>query len=118
MTSRPNIHQQIEEVQRELRMRGTVYAGLVGRGKMRQSEADEQTLRLTAVLNTLLWCRDHREALAAVEDAAKPNAEIAELIASAQIVYDKLADPTGSVSVLEQTLLGKALAAIARPVPL
>ena len=72
MTERPNIHQQIEELQRELSLRGTVYPGWVARGKLRQSEADEHMARLRAALDTLLWCRDHRDTVLAVEKASHP----------------------------------------------
>jgi antibiotic biosynthesis monooxygenase (ABM) superfamily enzyme len=71
--SHPNIHQQIEEVDRELRMRASVYPGLIGRGKLRQSEADEQLARLQAVRETLVWCRDNRELVAKVK-AGSANA--------------------------------------------
>lgn len=60
-----NIHQQIDEVERELRMRPGVYQTLVSRGKLRQAEADEHMARMNAVLETLKWCRDNREQLAA-----------------------------------------------------
>lgn len=69
MAERPNIHQQIEEVERELAMRRQVYPGLTGRGKLRQRDADEHMRRMEAVLGTLLWCRDHRDAIAAVAAA-------------------------------------------------
>ena len=47
------ISQQINEVERELSLRRSVYPGLVTRGKMRQSEADEHLARMEAVLATL-----------------------------------------------------------------
>ncbi len=47
------IAQQISEVKRELQLRRHVYPGLVGRGRMRQSEADEHMARLRASLATL-----------------------------------------------------------------
>ena len=71
--SHPNIHQQIEEVDRELRMRAGVYPGLIGRGKLRQSEADEQLARLQAVRETLVWCRDNRELITKIK-AGSANA--------------------------------------------
>lgn len=67
----PNIHQQIEEVVRELAMRASVYPGMVARGKLRQVEADEHVRRLEAVRDTLVWCRDNRELIAKVKTAAE-----------------------------------------------
>lgn len=58
-----SINQQIEEVERELDQRKSVYTRLVNSGKMRQAEADFHTNRMRAVLKTLEFCRDHRDAL-------------------------------------------------------
>lgn len=63
MAETRNILLQIAEIERELAMRQNVYPGWVGRGKMRQGEADEHMARMRAVLATLIWCRDHRDAL-------------------------------------------------------
>ena len=62
--SGPNIHQQIEEVERELSKRPSVYQRMVDRGQMRRSEAEEMMARMRAALETLLWCRDNRELIA------------------------------------------------------
>jgi len=48
-----SLDQQIAEVARELALRSRVYPGLVAKNKMRQSEADEHTRRMEAVLETL-----------------------------------------------------------------
>lgn len=73
MSSEPrNIHQQIDEVERELRLRASVYPGFVARGKLRQAEADEHVARMEAVRTTLLWCRDNRDLLVAAKEAATP----------------------------------------------
>jgi len=48
-----SLSQQIEEVKRELAMRGRVYPTFVIRGKMRASEADYHMDRMRAVLETL-----------------------------------------------------------------
>ena len=69
MSGDRNIQQQIDELQRELAMRAGVYPGLVGRGKLRQSEADEHNARLRAAIATLAWCRDNREIIAAARKA-------------------------------------------------
>jgi hypothetical protein len=47
--------QQIEEVEREIRLRNDVYPRWVSSGKMRQSVADYHMKRMQAVLETLLW---------------------------------------------------------------
>jgi len=65
--SQRNIHQQIEELERERAKRTSVFAGLVSRGKLRQVEADEANARLDAAIATLRWCRDNRELIAAVQ---------------------------------------------------
>jgi len=48
-----NLDHQIAEVARELALRSRVYPGLVAKKKMHQSEADEHTRRMEAVLETL-----------------------------------------------------------------
>jgi len=60
--SRP-LQQQISEVAREIALRKNVYPGLVGRGKMRQSEADEHLARIDAALLTLNGVERATEAL-------------------------------------------------------
>lgn len=64
MSAPRNIHQQLDELEREQRMRASLYPGFVSRGKLRQGEADEQTARLDAAVVTLRWCRDNREIIA------------------------------------------------------
>ncbi len=44
---------QISEVEREIAMRRQVYPSLVGKGKMRQAEADHKIAIMTAVRDTL-----------------------------------------------------------------
>lgn len=54
-----SLNQQIEEIDRELAQRASVYPRLVSAGKMRQSIADYQTDRLKAVRATLVWLQDN-----------------------------------------------------------
>lgn len=68
-----NIHQQIEELQRELAKRAGVYPKLVSRGTLRQVEANEHNGRLMAAIETLMWCRDNRELIAKVRAEAERN---------------------------------------------
>jgi len=49
---------QIEEVEREIRMRHSVYPRQVAKGKLRQGEADELIKRMESVLATLRWAKD------------------------------------------------------------
>ena len=65
-----SLAQQIEEVQRELDQRARVYPGLVSKGSMRQAHADYHVARMTAVLRTLQWLRDHEDLIRAVREAA------------------------------------------------
>ena len=58
-----SIQQQIEEVEREIALRKTVYPRRVQNGQMRQSVADYHRARMEAVLRTLEWSRDNRPAV-------------------------------------------------------
>lgn len=69
--SRVSIHQQIDEVDRELKMRAQVYPSWVARGKLRQSIADYQVRRLEAVMATLEWVRDNEIELRAYVEKKK-----------------------------------------------
>jgi hypothetical protein len=69
-----SLNEQIDEVVRELAKRATVYPRAVQIGKMRQSIADYQVERMTAVLNTLRWFRDNEEKIRAVL-GKQPNHE-------------------------------------------
>lgn len=73
MTAARSLSAQIEEVQHELDLRKRVYASRVRSGKMRQGLADEHMLRMTCVLNTLLWLEKHEaEIRAAISSRAEP----------------------------------------------
>ena len=73
MKRKISIEQQISEIQREIGLRKNVYPGLVARGKMRQSEADEHMARIEAALTTLQWIRDNRAwVLAATPESPLP----------------------------------------------
>lgn len=48
-----SLNQQIDEVERELRMRSEVYARWIASGKMRKSIAEFHMERMRAVLDTL-----------------------------------------------------------------
>lgn len=61
-----SIGAQIEEVQRELKLRQNVYSTMVAQGKMRQSVADMHMARMQAVLETLEWCSDNAAQIAAI----------------------------------------------------
>ena len=50
-----SLSQQIDEVKRELALRSEVYPRRINSGKMKQSLADYQTVRMQAVLRTLEW---------------------------------------------------------------
>lgn len=56
-----DIHAQIAEVKREIRMRESVYPKWVGAGRMEQREADAKMNTIKAVLATLEAVRDGRE---------------------------------------------------------
>lgn len=71
MPRRFSIAQQIEEVERELKLREGVYARSVASGAMRASVAEFHIDRLRAVLATLRWVSEHegvlRKAIAPLE---------------------------------------------------
>ena len=60
------ISMQIQEVQREIAMRERVYPAWVGKGKMKQSTADQHMNLMRAVLRTL-------EQVKADDDAGPPQ---------------------------------------------
>lgn len=64
---------QIGEAQRELSLRQTAYPGWVGRGKMRQGEADHHIDLQRAIIKSLEWLRDNakeiRDYIAAINAA-------------------------------------------------
>lgn len=70
-----NIHQQIDELQRERGQRAATYPSLVARGKLRATEAEEHNARLQAAIETLIWCRDNREAIAAAKRQQEQSGE-------------------------------------------
>ena len=48
-----SLGQQIEEIEREIRLRREVYPRMVAKGRMKQSAADYHLARMAAVLETL-----------------------------------------------------------------
>jgi hypothetical protein len=54
MTESISIADQIAEVKRELALRKTVYPHLIYKGRLTQSQADQQMASMGAVLDTLL----------------------------------------------------------------
>jgi hypothetical protein len=56
-----SIRQQIEEVEREIRLRKEVFPRMVSKGKMKQSAADYHLARMVAVLETLQTMANHNE---------------------------------------------------------
>jgi len=59
ITASHSLRVQIEEVEREIRMRRGVYPRQVAKGKLRQGEADELIRRMESVLGTLRWAQEH-----------------------------------------------------------
>lgn len=59
ITRKIEISKQIEELEREKRMRLSVYPRQVTAGKLRQSEVDEAMERLEGAIATLRFCREH-----------------------------------------------------------
>jgi hypothetical protein len=63
-----SLNQQIDEVERELKMRRDVYPRQVNSGKLRQSMADYQMERMAAVLNTLQWLQRNEQKVRIIID--------------------------------------------------
>lgn len=59
MTNKISITSQILEVERELEQRRKVYPRLVGKGSMRQAEAELLIGRMEAVRATLVWVQNN-----------------------------------------------------------
>lgn len=67
MTTRKfSLRQQIAEVDRELRMRATVYPRLVRKGEMRQSESEYLIDLMQGVKATLEMIEQHEDAVRAL----------------------------------------------------
>jgi hypothetical protein len=66
-----SIGAQIKEAQRELTMRQSVYPGQVGRGKMRQGEADLLMDLQGSIIKSLEWLRDNETDIRAFIAAKK-----------------------------------------------
>jgi hypothetical protein len=81
MTDRFSIHQQIEEIDRELRKRREVYPRWVRQGKLRQSEAEYFLARMTAARKTLAWVAEHEKELKELAAALK-NYQAAERLST------------------------------------
>lgn len=64
-----SLNQQIEEVERELQQRRSVYPRLTATGKLRESVAEYQVGRMEAVRRTLQWLRDNEAAVRAAVPA-------------------------------------------------
>lgn len=54
-----SLGQQIEEVDRELKLRREVYPRWTGSGKMRKAEAEYHLARMESVRKTLIWLREN-----------------------------------------------------------
>lgn len=65
-----SLNQQIEEIERELKMRRSVYPRWVSAGKLRRGEAEYQIARMEAAKATLEWMRDNETAIRA---AVRPS---------------------------------------------
>lgn len=61
-----SIGAQIEEAEREIRLREGVYQRQVSSGKMRQSVADMHLERMRAILRTLQWLQANEETIRTV----------------------------------------------------
>ena len=71
------IMQQIEEAEREIKMRVNVYPRWVGSGKMKQDEADLHLARMKSILKTLVWLRDNKDTIKEKLTSSKTLDEVA-----------------------------------------
>jgi len=75
MTKHP-IGAQIKEAQRELSLRQTAYPGWVGRGKMRQGEADHHMDLQRSIIKSLEWLRDNEKEIRGYIEALNAAPEL------------------------------------------
>ena len=61
-----SLAQQIDEVEREIRLRAGVYPRQVSSGKMRKSVAEYHMQRMEAALTTLRWLQDNEAKIKAM----------------------------------------------------
>jgi hypothetical protein len=59
MTKPISLAQQIEEVEREIKLRESAFQSYGRAGKIRSSEAEFYLMRMKAVLTTLRWLQAH-----------------------------------------------------------
>ena len=76
MTDRVSLEKQIAEAGRELALRKSFYPQQVGRGKMRQAEADYLIANMEAILETLMWCRDNADTIRKVHAAIREQSNV------------------------------------------
>lgn len=79
-----SIAAQVEEVERELGKRDSVYPGLVFTRKLTQAQAEFHYARMVAVGDTLRWVRDHAGELRRGRIIVDVLAALAALPASAE----------------------------------
>jgi len=70
-----SLNQQIEEVQRELDQRASVYPRLYAKGTLRTSIGQYQIQRMQAVFETLQWLKKHEAVIrTAIREQASDEA--------------------------------------------
>lgn len=82
-----SLAQQIDEIEREIAMRKSVYPRQVASRALRQSVAEFQLARIEAVHKTLLWLRDNEaeiRQIMAARRAARGDRVTAEVISHAE----------------------------------
>jgi hypothetical protein len=74
MTKPISLAQQIEEVEREIKLRESAFQSYGRAGKMRSSEVEFHIARMKAVLTTLRWLQANEVAIRAAVTKAKDHA--------------------------------------------
>jgi hypothetical protein len=69
-----SLAQQIEEVEREIKLRESAYRSYGRTGSMRTSEAEFHIARMKAVLTTLRWLQAHEATVKAAVTKSKQKA--------------------------------------------
>jgi len=75
-----SLAQQIEEVERELSARASVYARMYIKGTLRQSHGEFYEMRMQAVLKTLQWLKENEREIREFVAARKEATETAETV--------------------------------------
>ena len=83
-----SLAQQIEEVEREIKLRKSTFQNYGRTGKMRSSEAEFHLMRMKAVLTTLRWLQANEATIKAAVTKSKQQASSGPGQLASGVEYD------------------------------